>query len=189
MLGCSPHHRQGAWRAWDGIHKADSPPSPPGSRSWVRSGRSSCPPRWLCRRRLPWRGHSCRCQQCSGQTAFPAGHSYSLWVVGSRVGQGAQPHATPRPRAPTAPGPLTAAAALQGIAKIARLALGAAGPGGVVQAAAAVPCVRVTGPRVAGVNVVVALARPAHSPLHLRRPEVAWRAAVAAGPCGDTGYG
>lgn len=75
-----------------------------------------------------------------------------------------------------------AAAALQGIAEIARLALGAAGPGGVVQAAAAVPCVRVTGPRVAGVNVVVALAWPAHSPLHLRRPEVARRAAVAAGP-------
>lgn len=90
---------------------------------------------------------------------------------------------------PQPPAQLTATAALQGIAEIAGLALGAAGPGSVVQAAAAVPCVRVTGPRVAGVDVVVALAGPAHSSLHLRHPKVARGAAVAAGPCGDVWCG
>lgn len=107
----SPHRRQGAGRAWGGSHRARSPLDPPGSRSGVRSGRSSCPPRWAGRRRRPCCGRRCRCRWRSGRPGFPVGHSHSL-QAGSRA-RGAQPappaqvmpswHLIPQPKSPTWP--------------------------------------------------------------------------------------
>lgn len=107
----SPHRRQGAGRAWGGSHRARSPLDPPGSRSGVRSGRSSCPPRWAGRHRRPCCGRRCRCRRRSGRPGFPVGRSHSL-QAGSRA-RGAQPappaqvmpswHLIPQPKSPTWP--------------------------------------------------------------------------------------
>lgn len=76
--GGSPHRRRGAGHAWGGSHRARSPPAPPGSRSGVRSGRSSCPSRWAGRHRRPCHGHRRRHRRCSGRPGSPVGRSCSL---------------------------------------------------------------------------------------------------------------
>lgn len=86
------------------------------------------------------------------------------------------PHRTLTPAAPWA----------QGTAVEAGPAVGTAGAVAVVQASLAAPSARVAGGRIAGVDVVVALAGPARAPPGLlprpRAPKVARGAAVTAGP-------
>lgn len=181
----SPRCRPGSGHAGGGSRRARSPGRWPGSRSGGRSGRSSGPAH----------GAGSGTAHCAARTgrhlatgthcaACPGRGRSSLWpadTVSAPLGPGHAQEGSPLP----CPRPiLTPAGALGSIAEVARLAVLAVCPLGVVQAALAVPSAWVTGAWVRCVDVAAALAGPAVPTRLLGSPKVPGRALLAAGPCG-----